>query len=401
MAVINRFFKKLKTVSLKDYGHIFLFIAALIPSLFLRLSQKHMWLVCEYGKEARDNGYWFYKYVRENHPERNVVYAIDKSSDDYNKVKDLGKVIPYGGFIHWIYYLAAEVNISSHKGGKPNAAVCYLLEVYGILKNKRVFLQHGITKDRTDIFIYPNTKFRLFICGAKPEYDFITEEFGYPEGYVKYTGFARFDSLMDMPPQKKQILVAPTWRAWLRTGGSDPYKKNSNKHISESNYFKTWEKFLTSPALAELLDKNGYTLVFYPHRNVLDCFDDIHPASDRVIIADWQKYDLQVLMKESKLMITDYSSSVMDFAYMEKPVIYYQFDYDEFRSKHFEEGYYSYTRDGFGPVCYGEDELFSEISHAIDLDCTMKEPYTDRLNSFFVLRDKDNCKRIYEEICKI
>ncbi|MEX6101942.1 CDP-glycerol glycerophosphotransferase family protein [Mammaliicoccus sciuri] len=34
------------------------------------------------------------------------------------------------------------------------------------------------------------------------------------------------------------------------------------------------------------------------------------------------------LFKESKLMITDYSSVAFDFSFLEKPVIYYQFDRD-------------------------------------------------------------------------
>ena len=93
-----------------------------------------MWLVCEEYNEARDNGYWLYKYIRKAHPEQDVVYAINKESVDYEKIKNLGEVIQYGSIKHWAYYLAASINISSQKGGKPNAAVCYLLEVYGSFK---------------------------------------------------------------------------------------------------------------------------------------------------------------------------------------------------------------------------------------------------------------------------
>ncbi len=55
-----------------------------------------------------------------------------KNSVDYENVKKTGKTVKYGSFAHWILYLTAKVNISSQKGGKPNYAVCYLLEVYGI-----------------------------------------------------------------------------------------------------------------------------------------------------------------------------------------------------------------------------------------------------------------------------
>ena len=54
--------------------------------------------------------------------------------------------------------------------------------------------------------------------------------------------------------------------------------------------------------------------------------DEFTTCSERIIIADWKKYDVQGLLKESALLITDLSSVFMDFAYMRKPMIYYQFD---------------------------------------------------------------------------
>ncbi len=397
---MKTFFRKLKTVSFKDLLHIVLFVVAYPVAMIYKRKRKNMWLVCEYENEARDNGYWFYKYVNENHEEQDVVYAINSKSPDYEKVKTLGETVEYGTLRHWIYYLTARVNISSQKGGKPNAAVCYLLEVYGILKNKRVFLQHGITKDYAEVFIYNNTKMRLFICGAKPEYDFVKENFGYPESYVAYTGFSRFDYLLEPYPQKRQILIAPTWRSWLRTASSDPYKKNSNKHITESEYYKTWRNFIESDELSRICDKYDVTVAFYPHRNVAHCFDDIDIDSNKIIIANWENYDLQLLMKESAIMLTDYTSAVMDFAYMQKPVLYYQFDYEKYRSEHFKEGYFNYERDGFGKVVYDEKSLLAELDSLMQSP-VMTEEYIKRLECFFPLRDKNNCERIYESIKNI
>lgn len=397
---MKTFLKKLKAVSFKDLFHIVLFVTAYPVAMIYKRKRKNMWLVCEYENEARDNGYWFYKYVAENCKDQDVVYAISSKSPDYDKVKDLGETVEYGTFKHWIYYLAASVNISSQKGGKPNAAVCYFLEVYGILKNKRVFLQHGITKDMADVFIYPNTKMRLFICGAKPEYEFVKENFGYPEDYVVYTGFSRFDYLLEPYEQKRQLLIAPTWRSWLRTASSDPYKKNSNKHITESEYYKTWRSFIESDALSEICDRYDVSVAFFPHRNVAHCFDDVKTSSDRVFVANWEEYDLQLLMKESMLMLTDYTSAVMDFAYMQKPVLYYQFDYDKYRSEHFKEGYFNYERDGFGKVVYDEKSLLTELENLVNTP-VMTEQYKARLYSFFPLRDKKNCERIYEAIKNI
>lgn len=392
---MKRFFAKLKGVGLKDILHIFKFIFAVIPAFFLKKKRKDMWLVCEYENEARDNGYWFYKYLREKQPSQDAVYAINRKSGDFEKVKNLGETVSYGSLKHWVYYLAASVNISSQKGGKPNAAVCYLLEVYGILKNKRVFLQHGITKDLADLFFYENTKMRLFICGAKPEYDFVSEKFGYPRGYVAYTGFARFDYLLEPYPQKRQLLISPTWRSFLREASSDPYKQN--KAITESEYYKTWKSLLLSSDFQRVCDRCGYEVKFFPHRNTAHAFDDIEGLPDNIKIANWEEYDLQLLMKESSLLLTDYTSSAMDFAYMEKPVLYYQFDYEKYRSGHLAEGYFDYERDGFGKVIKDEASLIKEIERFMKGEEDFAS-YKKRVESFFPLRDKNNCERIYEAV---
>ena len=154
----QNFFAKLQFVKARDILHLLYFICALPISWGLRSFRNDIWLICEYEKEARDNGFYLFKYLRESHKELDLVYAIDKNCKDYEKVKDLGEVIQYGSLKHWVYYLAAKVNISSQKGGKPNAAVCYLLEVYGILKNVRVFLQHGVIMNDLPYLYYKRTK---------------------------------------------------------------------------------------------------------------------------------------------------------------------------------------------------------------------------------------------------
>ena len=175
------FWQKLQRVKAKDIGNIFVFALALPVSAVYKKKRKDLWRICDNENEARDNGYWLYKYIREHHKEQDVMYAINKKSPDYARVKDLGPVVQYGSFMHWLYYLTASKNISSQKEGKPNAAVCYLLEVYGILKNKRIFLQHGITKDDVEFLHYKNTKMRMFVCAVEREYQYVKEKFGYPE----------------------------------------------------------------------------------------------------------------------------------------------------------------------------------------------------------------------------
>ena len=163
---MSRFFEKLKDVKPRDILHIFLFIFALPIALVYKIFRKDLWLLCDNGGEATDNGFCFFEYVCKNHPEQDCVYAVYKNSVDYENVKKTGKTVKYGSFAHWILYLTAKVNISSQKGGKPNYAVCYLLEVYGILRNSRVFLQHGVILTNIDFLYYKNTKMSMFVTST-------------------------------------------------------------------------------------------------------------------------------------------------------------------------------------------------------------------------------------------
>lgn len=88
---MSRFFEKLKDVKPKDILHIFLFIFALPIALVYKRFRKDLWLVCDNGVEATDNGFCFFEYVCKNHPEQDCVYAVYKNSVDYENVKKPAK----------------------------------------------------------------------------------------------------------------------------------------------------------------------------------------------------------------------------------------------------------------------------------------------------------------------
>ncbi len=391
-------FQKLQRVRPSDIGHIFLFLLAVIPSLFYRLSHRDLWLICDNKNEARDNGYHLYKYICENHPEQDCVYAISRRSRDYDRVRGLGKTVNYGSLLHWIMYLSASINISSQKGGKPNAAVCYFLEVNGILKNTRVFLQHGIIKDDMPFLHYKNTMMSMFVCSTKRETDFVAKNYGYPEGSVKELGLCRFDRLHDFKVIKNQVLLMPTWRSWIATPTSASDAIEDVSDFRNTAYFRAWSAFLSDSRLHTLLEKYRLHLVFYPHRDMQQYLKYFDINDSLITVASFPEYDVQTLLKESAYLITDFSSIAMDFAYMNKRLMYYQFDYEDFRLGQYPEGYFSYEHDGFGRVCYDIDSAFEEIELACKQGFENPGEYKKRHDEFFDLYDTDNCKRNYEAI---
>ena len=361
----------------------FLYFITLLYVKIFRVDNSDIWLLSERGVDARDNGWHFYNYLKKCHPEIKVKYIIDKKSADIDRIKEEDRV-QYRSLKHYIYFLTAGKLISTHiMGYSPEFSLFWRLDKKTLVKTagKRVMLQHGITKDYIEMMTSKVSKLDTFICGAKPEYDYILQNYGYDESVVKYTGFARFDALKD--ESKNQILVMPTWRKYLK------YENN----FKETKYYKAWQSFLNNPELIKYLEKNKTTLIFYPHYEMQKFISDFSVKSKNIVLAKIKDYDVQQLLKESKLLITDYSSVFFDFSYMKKPVIYYQFDQEEYRKGHYENGYYDYEKDGFGPVVKKEQNLVLKITQKKKL-----EDHARNRLKYFPLCDSNNCKRIFDSI---
>ncbi|WP_238284483.1 CDP-glycerol glycerophosphotransferase family protein [Rossellomorea marisflavi] len=384
---------KLKKIRLKDLKSFIKILAAYPLSLLLKPFIKDLWLISERPDDARDNGYYLFKYVRENHPNDNVYYAINKYSKDFKKVSQLGNIIHFGSFKHFFYYFVADKNISSHIGsGEPGGQLCLNLEILGVIKNTKVFLQHGIIKDMLNFALYENTKVNLFVCGAAPEYEYVVKEFGYPENNVKYIGLCRFDGLHNVEVKKNQILIMPTWRQWL---------DNDIEAFGMSDYLQQYLNLINDKDLDKYLDENDLKIIFYPHDNVQKYIHLFGKSTNNITIAKKNEFDVQELLKESAILITDYSSVFFDFAYMNKPILHYHFDDSKYRQNHYKEGYFNYVRDGFGPVLYNSSDLIKEIKLRHNDNFNLSKTYSKRIKNFFPLHDQRNCARTYEEIRKI
>ena len=379
-----------KIIRISGYLLEILIYIILYPFARLYYRNRHIRIFAERGTDARDNGYYMYRYYRENHPELESYYIITKNSPDRPKVRALGNVVTHGSLKHRLLFIAAEYKISTHLMGYSPNIDCYTRFADKLrVKGHRIFLQHGITKNDMVSLYKPKSNLDLFICGAKPEYDVINSTYGYHNSEVKYTGLARFDGLHDVE-LKKQILCMPTWRTFLKY---DPSVK-----IEDSDYVKIWNKLLNHKELISALRQNDIQLVFYPHYEMQKHLHLFQSNCDEIIIASFKDYDVQQLLKESQLLITDYSSVFFDFAYMRKPVIYLQFDREEFFNSHYGKGYFDYDIMGFGEVVFDENEAIQTVLAYINTNFVMKSEFKNRVDEFFPLYDQQNCDRIYNEI---
>lgn len=350
----------------------------------IKYKNRNIYIVAERGTDARDNGYHMFKYIRENHPEIEAYYIITGKSPDYEKVNKLGNVVIYRSWRHYMLFFAAQYKISTHiMGYSPDMMYYSIKNRKQRYQGKQIFLQHGVIKNNIPVLYQEKTKLDMFICGGYPEYKFISQEYHYKNGEVRYTGLARYDNLHNNV-EKNQILIMPTWRTYLKTV--------SKTERVNSDYFITWSKLLRDERIIEEIRANDVQIVFYPHYEMQPYIAYFQSTVPEVKIADFKHYDVQMLLKESKLLITDYSSVLFDFAYMRKPCICYQFD----------KGMYHYGEDleemVLGEVVTEYEELVKLIIFYIQNDFKIKPTYYEKSVDFFPLYDTNNCKRIWEEI---
>ncbi|MFR6589326.1 MAG: CDP-glycerol glycerophosphotransferase family protein [Gallintestinimicrobium sp.] len=240
----------------------------------------------ERGNDARDNGYWFYRYLKEEHPEINARYVIETESADRAKIEALGGMVPRGSFSHYLAYYCADFLVGTHvQPCAPDLILFYHLAGKGIrARGKQVFLQHGIIKDEMEWLHRKNMYMDLFVCGAKPEYEYIRDTFGYPEHVPQYVGLARFDNLIRAERKEKMILVMPTWRgSYYPTGEA----------FRNTAYYEHFQSLLCCKELDQLLEQQDYRLVFYPHVEMQKDSRMFESGSDRITIVSKETHDVQ------------------------------------------------------------------------------------------------------------
>jgi hypothetical protein len=367
---------------------------AVLPFVKNKAKYKDLWIIAERGIDARDNSYHLFKHIRENRPEINIAYIISKNSADRKNVEKLGRIIDFKSFEHFIAMAASKVKISTHiMGYTPNINFFIRIDKFGLVRGKKIFLQHGIIKDNLTYLYYNNTGLDLFVCSAKPEIDYIRANYGYPNGVLQMLGLCRYDCLEKNKSLTHKILLMPTWRVALQNC--------TEKEFLDSTYYKEYQSLLNSKQLEKLLEQYQCELVFYPHIEVqkfLHCFStDI----EHVKIMGFDDSTVQQLLIDTDILITDFSSVFFDYGYMEKPMVFYQFDKNEFRKTHYGEGYFKYERDGFGKVVETEAEVIDELRRILDNNSNPEAVYLERIHNFFTICDKNNCKRNFESILKI
>ena len=350
--------------------------------------KRDVWLMGERQDTAQDTGYHFFKYCRENHPDKEVYYVIESNSKDINNIKHLGNVIELGSMEHLRLTAIAKKFIGSHDIEHFMPAKAEEFSSY--INGERVFLQHGVLGRKKVEYYKKDYKypFDLFCVSSEAEKDLVINEMGFDEEDVAVTGLTRFDALLDSHGATDSILLIPTWRPWL----------TNNQTFASSKYFRAYDDLLNDVRLHKLLNDNNITLNFYVHYRMQPYLKNFSTNHDKIKIISFGEINVQDLLKSNRLMITDYSSVSFDFNYLDRPIIFYHFDFNRF----FKDGILRSPDETFiGDIVNEHDELIYKIEHYVNNDFKSDNIYNIEMDKIFKYKDQNNCKRVFEAINKL
>lgn len=361
---------------------------------------KHIKLVYEkFCMMAQDNGYYFFKYCMENKEEErqncHIYYVITKDAADRKKLEPYkDHVIDFMSIRHMIYMQAAELLIST-----DTRSHLYAIRQRGtilkraIRKKPLVFLQHGVTALKRVDFLYGKGKSGscdLFVVTSDFEKKIVEENFGYAEDEIVNSGFARWDVLEDKSEGLREILIMPTWRSWLENQSLEEFKENE--------YFLNYMKLLNSERFHEFLKKNNLQANFYLHSKFKDYISDFTVEDERIRLIAFGEEPANELMMRCKMLVTDYSSVSWDVFYLDKPVVFFQFDREKYEEAH--GSYLDMDTELFGDCARDVEGLLDYLEEYAGEEFHIKPQYEKMRLNFYKYFDDQNSRRICDAIVK-
>lgn len=251
-------------------------------------------------------------------------------------------------------------------------------------KMNYVFLQHGVmymlsldSESRT--FFKPKKldgKYRV-VTSSNAEKAHFVDLGGYDPGMLYVCGLPKFDRNRWHKDASK-ILIMPTWRPWEYNLAREDFTATGYYSLamdmfnSVPNSLRDQVVFCPHPLFADAASKGDFPLRGYMETDL--SYDDI--------------------LKDTKLLITDYSSIAYDAFYRGANVLFYWRDKDRCMAEYGPSSHLMIDEESaFGKVCYDRDELevaFEENYHSGQVSSNV-----DRYRRIVEFHDGKNTDRLF------
>jgi Glycosyltransferases involved in cell wall biogenesis len=359
----------------------------------LMYRQEHrVWLYYDLYTVKKDNGYYqFVNDIKHNDGiERYYIYDRDLSEIETlflttHKIQ----LVKFGSTIHKVLYLSAEKILTAYYGFStisPFATEDKEKDYLDIIKFEVIYLQHGvlhanfITKNHVE-----RCRSEKIVISSHFEKENLMSNYAYEEDDLICTGMSRYDYIDKHKESENRILFAPSWRSYLTFAQTASKWEVQTKKIKSSDYYKGFMNFLESKELHDLLEKNDLHIDFKLHP-IIQSADDLFQIENsriHIVVED-------VIIENYKIFITDFSSYTFDYAYLNRPVIYFVPDYEQFKSgmHHYRELDLPFDK-AFGNLCLNAEDTTTELEKIIKNQFEPEKLFADRMKNFYF--DFENC----------
>ena len=379
------------------------FLINMLLAFFIYPFNKHkfngrdIWLIGGHsGDIYNDNSKFFYEYMLKEHNDVETYWVVNKDSKVFDKIP--GKKLIRGSVENYLYYYNSKAIVFSHAPSADIAPYNFAVPVLNYFHKKtiKVFLNHGtisfkkrkpMNKNFKNIIDNLYKSYNIVTASSEFERNVMVNDWGMLDDSVYIIGNARYDNLpTNEVAQTRDILYTPTWRDWI---------KFSSGKFTDTDYFKNIMNFLNDDKLNKILDEKDINVKIYMHHLMHEFIDDIQDniTGKRIVFLD-KGVTLANEIRKSAANITDYSSVAIDFLYMNRPILFYQFDLDEYMEK--VDSYIDLKSEMFGSLAYNNDEAVNKLIDIIENNFEVMDNQKNERNKFFRYNDNKNCKRIYD-----
>ena len=286
--------------------------------------------------------------------------------------------------IYYIGYPFGRFNIIQTWHGTPLKKIWYPAKKDSKGMNKALLRVASVRhlKKKFKLFIFCKYKFivscskdisKILISSSLNKNVKIT---GYPRNDVFFSKdliFENYKEKLNLDKYQKIILYCPTFRDNYKV-----VKPFSGKFLEDINTY---------------LKKNKSILLIKKHQ--YESKIEISKELSNIKDISYEIDDIQDLLVFVDILISDYSSVFFDFILLDRPVIYYSYDYDKYL-RNCREMLYDYYNDISGPFARNEDELLKLLKSVSEWfnDKSYQVEYKKFKNRFNYYQDGESCKRL-------
>ena len=293
-----------------------------------RQNEQHkpcVWLYYDCRGVSRDNGLEQFLHDRDMADNIERYYVITDESQ-YQHIPKEEETVVFGTSKHKMLLLNAEKVITAYI--ENNNILPFAENDYEKYANQfrfeTVYLQHGVLHIDMPWKYSPEKIIADKVVVSSETDAGLFLKNGFPNEDLWKVKMPRFDFLPLKAKGKNKILFAPSWRSYLVGDNKNNRWEILGRKMEESHYYTKIKEFLESERLIRLLERNDYILDVKWHPIFLENVGKSKADNERIALKN------EVVKEEYNLFITDFSSFMFDFLYMEVPVLSFVPDFDEF-----------------------------------------------------------------------